>query len=85
MLLIPKRAWEEEVDAADGADDDGDGVTAAPSEAFLSLQKELEEKEQIQRENEERARNETALAAEAATTMIRKVHVQMILLSLQVP
>lgn len=54
-------------------DDDGDGATAAPSEAFLSLQKELQEKEEIQRENEERARNETALAAEAATTIIRKV------------
>ncbi|CAM9518335.1 unnamed protein product, partial [Laminaria digitata] len=72
------RAWEEEVDAADAADGDGDGDGAktAPSEAFLSLQKELEEKEEIQRENEERARNQTALAAEAATTIIRKEKVR---------
>ncbi|CAN0184891.1 unnamed protein product, partial [Ectocarpus sp. 13 AM-2016] len=60
--LTHKRAWEVDVEADDK--DEGDDTT--PSEAFLSLQRELEEKEKIQQENAERAKNQDALAAEAA-------------------
>lgn len=55
------------------ADDKDEGDDTAPSEAFLSLQRELEEKEKIQQENAERAKNEDALAAEAANKLRRKV------------
>lgn len=59
-----QRAWEEEADA-----DDGDG----PSDAFLLLQKELEEKEIIQKENEERSKKQEAAAAEATRALVEKV------------
>lgn len=56
------------------ADDEaGDETAAAPSEAFLSLQKDLEEKEIIQKENEERIKNEHVKAAEAENSLRRKV------------
>lgn len=61
-------------DQSDGGDDDAGGG-GAPSEAFLSLQKELEEKETIQRENEERVKNQDRLAAEAARAAIEKVRI----------
>lgn len=72
-----QRAWEVDVEADDGNNDDDDGVESAdagaPSEAFLSLQKDLDEKEKIQKDNEERARNEEVVAAEAANSLRRKV------------
>ncbi|CAM9181699.1 unnamed protein product [Discosporangium mesarthrocarpum] len=46
-----KRAWEEDVEAAE------DDSVGQPSDAFLALQKELEDKEMIQKENEERTKN----------------------------
>lgn len=58
---------------ADDNNEDGDETAASPSEAFLSLQKELEEKEIIQKENEERIQNEHVVAAEAAKSLRRKV------------
>ena len=59
---------------ADDNDEAGDETAAAaPSEAFLSLQKDLEEKEIIQKENEERIRNEHVKAAEAENSLRRKV------------
>ncbi|CAM9147032.1 unnamed protein product [Ectocarpus sp. 4 AP-2014] len=67
-----KRAWE--VDAE--ADDKDEGDDTTPSEAFLSLQRELEEKEKIQQENAERAKNQDALAAEAANSLRRKEEVR---------
>lgn len=65
----------------DGLEDDADGegratgdeTAATPSEAFLSLQKELEAKENIQRENEEREKNREKLAAEAVQAALEKV------------
>ncbi|CAM9405857.1 unnamed protein product [Pylaiella littoralis] len=75
-----KRAWEEDVEAeADGGGGGGDESTAdagGPSEAFLSLQKDLEEKERIQKENEQRARDEEMVAAEAANSVRRKEEVR---------
>lgn len=68
-LLVRQRAWEEDVEA----DDDNDN---APSEAFISLQKDLEEKEKIQQENAERLKNEDMKAAEAAKSLRRKVKEQ---------
>lgn len=55
------------------ADDDADGSSTAPSEAFLSLQKDLDDKEQIQKDNEERIKNREKLAAEAANKVKMKV------------
>lgn len=71
-----QRAWEVDVEAEDENDGDGEeskSGASGPSEAFLSLQKDLEEKEMIQKENEERARNEEVVAAEAAKSVRRKV------------
>lgn len=74
-----QRAWEVDVEADEADDANGESATttadssSAPSEAFLSLQKDLEEKEKIQKENEERAKNEEVVAAEAAKSARRKV------------
>ncbi|CAM9895515.1 unnamed protein product, partial [Scytosiphon promiscuus] len=65
-----KRSWE--IDAEADENEANDETTSAPSEAFLQLAKDLEEKEKIQRENEERLRNQDALAAEAAGKARRK-------------
>lgn len=67
-----QKAWELDAEADDN-DEAGDETTAAPSEAFLSLQKDLEEKERIQKENEERMKNEHVKAAEAEKSLRRKV------------
>lgn len=64
-----QRAWEEDAEADDDIDN-------APSEAFISLQKDLEEKEKIQQENADRLRNEDIKAAEAAKSLRRKVKEQ---------
>lgn len=57
----------------DNEDEDDHDATGAPSEAFLSLQKELEEKESIQRENEETEKNREKTTAEAARAAVEKV------------
>lgn len=64
MYLARQRAWEQEAEAED---DDG------PSEAFLLLQKELEEKETIQRENEERAKDRQEEMTKEAKALFEKV------------
>lgn len=75
-----QRAWEEEVGNDDGDGDEASDVNATPSEAFLSLQKDLEEKEKIQKGNEEKAKNFEKIAAKAANSLQMKVRSAHVLL-----
>lgn len=85
LPLQLQRAWEVDLDREPDLsgepdlggevelDSEDDFETTAPSEAFLSLKKELNDKERIQEENKRRAEEQEAVAAKTANTLRKKV------------
>lgn len=85
LSLQLQRAWEVDLDGEPDfsgepnlggeldLDSEDDFETAAPSEAFLSLKKELNDKERIQQENRRMVEEQEAVAAKAANILQKKV------------